>query len=317
MEKSTTASESTAPARGWWPEDRRTFVFAGFVVLVSLAFVVPLVALFHHSLREELHSHILLIPVVSLYLAGIQRDLLPPSRKVSLVGAALFALLAAAIYVAPQLAGWSGGWSHNDQLSQSAACYVSLVVAGGFAILGTSWMRVLAFPFGFLIFMIPMPDAFVIGFEEWLMRYSALVSEVFFKLSGTSVHRDGQVIELPGMTLTVARECSGIRSTVVLFITSLLAAFLFLKSSLHRVVLVALVIPLGILRNAFRVLVIGLLCVHMGPEMIDSWVHHKGGPLFFGISLVPLFLMAAWFRYRESKQAKAGNPAGIDPKAVS
>ena len=31
--------------------------------------------------------------------------------------------------------------------------------------------------------------------------------------------------------------------------------------------LVAFVIPLGILRNGFRIMVIGLLCIHIGPQM--------------------------------------------------
>jgi exosortase/archaeosortase family protein len=89
----------------------------------------------------------------------------------------------------------------------------------------------------------------------------------------------------------------------VLFITSLLASYMFLRSAVHRTLLVVLVIPLGILRNAIRVLTIGLLCVHLGPEMIDSWIHHQGGPLFFAVSLVPLFAAAAWFRYLENRKS--------------
>lgn len=306
MEQATDPTEDAAvkAARGWWPEDRRTIVFAVFVAILSLAFVLPLAALFRHALKEELHSHILLIPVISLYLAGMQRESLPKTRQASPAGWVFFALLAVLIYLVPHLAKWNGGWSLNDQLSQSTACYVLLLVAGGFAILGSSWMRLLVFPFGFLIFMIPMPDAFVVHFEEMLMKLSAQMAEIFFQLTGTRVHRDGQLIELPGMSMVVARECSGIRSTVVLFITSVLASVMFLKSPVHRLILVALVIPLGILRNAFRVMVLGLLCVHISPEMIDSWVHHRGGPIFFGISLVPLFLTAAWFRYREVKRER-------------
>ena len=42
--------------------------------------------------------------------------------------------------------------------------------------------------------------------------------------------------------------------------------------------LVACVIPLGILRNALRIVVIGMLCMSQGPHMIDSWIHRRGGP---------------------------------------
>src|SRR5207244_4861510 len=107
----------------------------------------------------------------------------------------------------------------------------------------------------------------------------------------------------------IAPECSGIRSSWMLFITSLLAAHLFLKKPWRRSVLVAAVIPLGILRNGFRILVIGLLCVHVGPEMIHSALHRRGGPLFFALSLVPLFLLLWWLRRSEV----LGIHPGCDP----
>ena len=33
--------------------------------------------------------------------------------------------------------------------------------------------------------------------------------------------------------------------------------------------------------------------------MIDSPIHHRGGPLFFALSLVPLFLLLWWLRRQE------------------
>ena len=318
MEKSTTAvaALSDAPQVGEsrWRTDRRVLGYAVFVGVLSLVFLFPLIGLVRHALKEELHSHILLIPLVSLYLAGIQADSLPRKRRSAPLGAVLFALAAVAVYFGPRLAGIGGAWSHNDQLAQSTACYVLLLVAGGFSILGMPWMRLLAFSFAFLIFMIPLPDMLVEGLEAMLMRLSADLAGLLFYLSGTPVHRSGQVIELPGMVLEVARACSGIRSTVVLFITSLLASYLFLESSLHRGLLVAMVIPLGILRNALRVLVIGLLCEHYGPQMIHSWVHHRGGPLFFAASLVPLFLVAALCRRRELNRAHPKNESDAAPR---
>ena len=37
---------------------------------------------------------------------------------------------------------------------------------------------------------------------------------------------------------------------------------------------------------------IGLLCVHVGPHMIDSYIHRQGGPIFFALSLGPLVPVA-------------------------
>lgn len=303
----------TAPQAGNPPRwnDRRLLGFAGFCLLLTLAFFGPLQALVRYTLKEELHSHVLLIPIVSLYLAWQAIGTLPTERKTSLVGGVILIALALGVFLIPQMLG--GPLSANDDHSRWAAGYALMIVAGGFLFLGNPLMWSLAFPFAFLVFMIPLPDAAVVGLESWLMRWSAEVSHWFFMLSGTPVFRDGQVMELPGTTLEVAPECSGIRSTFVLFITSVLASYMLLKSPLHRGLLVAMVIPLGIIRNGLRVLVIGLLCVHKGPHMIDSWIHHKGGPVFFGLSLVPLLLLTLWFHRREARAARvekgSGNPS--------
>ena len=63
----------------------------------------------------------------------------------------------------------------------------------------------------------------------------------------------------------------------------------------------AAIIPLGVIRNGFRILVIGLLCVHYGPDMIHSVIHRRGGPFFFALSLIPLFLLLWWLRKGDSK----------------
>ena len=116
------------------------------------------------------------------------------------------------------------------------------------------------------------------------------------RATGTPLIRDETVFTLPTIVLQVARECSGIRSTWVLLIVSLLASHTLLKSPWRRFALVAFVGPLGIVRNGFRILTIALLCVHVGPHMVDSFIHHRGGPIFFVLSLGPLFLFLRWLQ---------------------
>jgi len=167
-------------------------------------------------------------------------------------------------------------------------------------------MAARAFPFAFLVFMVPLPDTIVDWLEKASMLASAEAADLYFGVVGTPRVRQGTVFELPGIVLRVAQECSGIRSSWVLFITSLLASHVFLRTKWRRIMLVAFVIPLGIMRNGFRVLVIGLLCVHLGPHMVHSPIHHKGGPLFFALSLVPLTLLLWWLRRQERRL----NPPG-------
>ena len=195
-------------------------------------------------------------------------------------------------------------WSQNDRLSLMALSFVCLLAAGGFLFLGRNWMAAAAFPFAFLIFMVPLPESIVYWLETVSKLASAEAAALLFSIAGTPVLRDGTVFQLPGIAIEVAQECSGIRSSWVLFITSVLASFLFLKAPWRRAVVIALVLPLAILRNGLRIFVIGLLCVEIGPQMIHSLIHKQGGPLFFALSLIPLFLLLWWLRKGERSEGQ-------------
>ena len=284
----------------------RLLCFAGLTLVLVLGFAGPLSSLAAYAYATELHSHILLVPFVSVYLLQLRRKELSSERSSSPAFAAPLLLVAAVLLLIPQPADW------RDALSLRIVSFVVFVAGICFLCFGKAWVKSAAFPLAFLVFLVPVPGPLLAAAENVLTAGSVAAAESFFKLAGTPVYRDGQTLQLPGLVLEVARECSGIRSTLVLFITSLVATQLILKSPWRRALLVAAIIPLGIFRNGFRILVIGLLCVQRGPQMIDSVIHRKGGPLFFAISLIPLFLLAWWLRRGESKilQQNKSRPTG-------
>ena len=287
------------------PRAARFRILSGcaYLGLLTLCFSLPLVRLLEYASGISLHSHIPLIPLTVAYLLYQDRKGRVVTYRTSVIGAVIMAIAGAAA-----LAGavaWPGRLSMNDHFSLMTFAYIALVAAGGFAFLGRSWMAAAAFPMAFLIFMVPLPDAAVYWLERGLVVASAETAAFLFRFTGTPFLHDGTYIRLPGIVLHVASECSGIRSTWVLFITSLLAAHQLLRTGTHRLALVALVLPLGVVRNAVRIVVIGLLCVNIGPQMIDSEIHRRGGPVFFALSLVPLFLIAIWLHRRERRSMAA------------
>jgi exosortase len=156
-----------------------------------------------------------LIPFIAAYLIYIRRQRLPaeyvfsPGWTALLLLAGLGALLAAVSLFNPTL-------TQNDSLSLIALSFVCLVAAAGFLFLGRQWMASAAFPFAFLIFMVPLPDGIVNSLETMSKLASAEAAALFFSISGTPVLRDGTVFQLPGIVIEVAQECSGIRSSWVL-----------------------------------------------------------------------------------------------------
>lgn len=285
---------------------KQRLIGSGIVVILLLGvFGKSLFDLAVHVANAELHSHVLLVPFISAYLLHIRWHELPKRFSSSpFLAAIAFALGAAAWWMARTAAFRPPAVSQNDHLALLALAFVCCVVAAGFALLGGPWMRAAAFPVFFLLFVVPLPDGVVNALETASKLASAEATMVLFTITGLPFLRDGLVFQLPGITIEVAQECSGIRSSWVLVITSLLAANLFLRTTWRRTVLVLFIIPLGVIRNGFRIWTIALLCVEIGPEMIHSILHRRGGPVFFALSLIPLFGLLWWLRASEAKKER-------------
>jgi exosortase C (VPDSG-CTERM-specific) len=290
------SESSTSSHRKMW----RFWSVAGFVIVLLAAFGQPLLGLANYAARSSLHSYILLIPFVSGYLLYLRGDRLPKERVTDLPFGIVSLTCGLGVFVFAHWLAFAGrAPAENYSFVLLTISFLWCLAAGGFFFFGRDWMRGAAFPLAYLIFMVPMPDAMADALESASKYASAEVANVLFHLSGTPILRAGRVFQLPNITIEVAQECSGIRSSWVLLMTSILAANLFLKTSWRRIVLVACIIPLAILRNGFRILVIGLLCVNLGPQMIHSPIHTRGGPVFFVLSLIPLFLLLWWLRTSE------------------
>ena len=280
---------------------KRLNQLGGFSLVLAVAFSLPLFRLGQFALHDDLFSYILIIPVVCGWLVWQDRQRLSwefvpapgASLTLTIVGAGLSGL--ALMMTSPEHA--------TARLSLSILGFVALLNAGSFWFLGRAVMRQIAFPAAFLMFMAPLPPGLVHSIEIGLQHASAEASAWLFSLTGAAYFRNGLVFQLPGITLEVAPECSGIRSTLVLFMTSLIAGHLFLERGWQRWVFTLLVIPLGIARNALRIVTIGWLCIEYGPEMIHSAIHRRGGPFFFALSLVPLFALLWLFRRLNNKRA--------------
>jgi exosortase C (VPDSG-CTERM-specific) len=287
----------------------RLLAFAIANMFLVLCFSRPLFELARLSFADELYSHLLLIPLISGYLIWMNRGLLTaalrPDRKA-------FPIFAAAGFVALGASFLANHFGtklvKDDLLALTITAFLLFFGAVCSWCLGRQIMRCMAFPFGFLVFMIPLPDAFLHWFESFLQNESAAAALAFFRIVGTPVFYHDLTFQLPGISIEVAPQCSGIHSSVALFIISLLAGYLFLQKKTNRWILAAAVIPLAVLRNGFRIFTIGELCVHVGPQMIDSEIHHHGGPVFFALSLVP-FLALLYFLTRSERRARGSLPS--------
>src|SRR5438552_15149729 len=251
--------------------------FAGwciYLVILFGTFALALREFVAYARHSDVHSYVLLIPFVTAYLIYIRRKQL--SRELS--SAWGYALLLAAAGTGALFARLHfAELGQNDYMTLLALSFVCFVIAGTFLFLGSKWALSAMFPLFFLAFMIPLPEAAVDFLENASKEASAEVANWLFLISGTPVLRAGPVFQLPGITIELAKGCSGIWSSLVLRITSLLAANMFLHTTWRRALLECAVIPVGILHNGLRILVIALLYDHIWPHMALSVTDRPGG----------------------------------------
>ena len=278
-----------------------------WAILLMATFYYPIYQWFQFSMKDDLYSHLPLIPLIvglmvrfqlrSISTKEVSRYIRWPGVLMMLCGVGLIAGCYAIFF--PR-----GDVSEIDMLPWVILGLYTLFVGGVFLLIDQVCLRQLIFPLAFLIFAVPMPSVCVAFVENALQHGSADMAYFLFQICGMSVFREGTFFKLPGFSMEIGPQCSGIRSSLVLFISSLIAAHWFLESTRHKILFALFAIPLGIFRNGLRIWVIGMLCVRIGPHMIDSPIHHKGGPLFFIISLIPLFALLVWLRKCESKSQK-------------
>ncbi len=238
------------------------------------------------SFQHEHYSHIILVPLVSASLFWRDRKRIF-SHVETCWGAGLGLLFAGALFY------WFGqrhsaSGSENDQFAIAMFSVVVIWVGGFVLCYGIRVFRTGLFPALFLFLMVPIPDFFLNRAIFWLQTGSAEVSDVLFQLAGVPVLRTGFIFALPGVTIEVAKECSGIRSSLALLITSLLAGYLFLRSGWTKAVLTLATLPLLVVKNGIRIVTLSLLSVYVDPRFLSGSLHRDGGIVFFLLAVVIL-----------------------------
>ena len=190
-------------------------------------------------------------------------------------------------------------WQGDESLSASALAILLIWVGGFVAIYGLTAAHAAAFPLLFLALMIPLPDRFLNWTIELLQRGSTEVSYLLFNLVGVPALKQGFVITVPGISIEVAAECSGIRSSLALLITCLLAAYLYLRTPWKILVFIVLVIPLSVIKNGIRIVTLTLLSLYVDPRFLTGSLHHDGGFVFFLLALLLLFPVFVWLERSE------------------
>ena len=227
------------------------------------------------------YSHGFLVPVLSAYFVWQRRQKLVALRPQS----SLWGLAVIGIGICLLLLGNIGAELFLMRFS------IVVTLAGLLVYLwGWRCLHELAFPIGFLLFMIPLPAIVLNAITFPLQLLAAKLSTTSLQLIGMPVYREGNVIFLPHITLEVVEACSGIRSLVSLTALAMVFAYLTQRTYWQRIVLTVSAVPIAIVANAFRIWGSGILASFFGPQVAEDFYHTFAGWLVFVVAFLLLAL---------------------------
>jgi exosortase len=281
-----------------------------FALLFAVSLMAGSHALFNTlalALRNDEYTHLLLILPISVSLIFFDRELLKPATEPAMGLGSFFLVIAILI------GGFSGVAAPVDmQLSFSMLAIVIWWIGSFILCFGTLVARLFLFPLGFLFWLVPIPPLLLERIVAFWQHGSAISASLLFSALGIPNTQDGVFVSIPGLNLEVAQECSSVRSSLMLIVTSMVLAQLFLRSFWRKAVLDLAAIPLSIAKNGVRIFTISMLGTRVDPAFLQGNLHRHGGIVFFLLALGAVVLLL-WLLNRSEKPVHTGS---LKPVAV-
>jgi exosortase len=145
------------------------------------------------------------------------------------------------------------------------------------------------FPLLYLAFLIPPPDGVIVPLTRALKLGVASSAVELLSLLGFRVAFNGAQLYIDNYELVVAAACSGLNSLSSLLAIGLLYIYLRHEASWRYALLLSLlVIPVAIVTNVVRVMVLLLVTHYLGEDAAQGMLHEAAGLLMFFVALFAL-----------------------------
>ena len=240
-------------------------------VLLWFLFWSVLADMAHDWWIEPAWSQGMLLPPLALYIAWLNRQRIsaipvePDTRGI------LLTVLAGGIFVVGKLA---------SEFFLSRISFVIMLTSFVWTFWGPRRLRALSFPLLLLATMVPLPAMLYNSMAAPLQLFASDAATHIIQMLGVTVFRDGNIIQLAGISLGVAEACSGLNSLSALIVGSILLGFLSCTGIRSRLVLFAIAVPIAIAVNVLRVAGTAILADH-NQELAMGFYHAFSGWLVF------------------------------------
>jgi len=274
-----------------------SFIFLSMVAILMI--YGPLRELLRNEDHSEYYSHILLIPLISGYFIYAKRKILFSDLEYSPLPGIILLVIGVLFYMVGR--EQRAQFNLNDHSSLITFSGLMFWIGSIVLLYGMKTFQKIFFPLLFLVFMIPVPTLLMDSTIHLLQAASAEVTHLLFIITGIPFSREGFTFHLPGINIEVAKQCSGIRSSLGLFITGILAGHLFLRTGWRKVILALFVFPITVFKNGVRITTLSALAVYVDEKFITQSFLHKSGGFIFYIPALLLLGFGLWWLRRSEK----------------
>lgn len=275
---------------------------ASFVAMMILAgmYWTTLHTIMAIWMRSDTFAHGFLIFPISIWLIWRRRQILSKLTPVP----DWRALPVLAVIVA----GWSLAGSGGVLAAQQAAL-VAMLPSMVWLVLGRAIAWELAFPLGFLFFMVPAGEFLI----PPMMDFTATFTVKMLRLSGIPVYREGTFFSIPSGDWSVIEACSGLRYLIASITLGCLYAYLTYHTLLYRIIFIALATGFPVVANGLRAYLIVMLAHLSDHKLAVGMDHYIYGWIFFGFVMLVLFWIGSFWReyppLAPVRTVSGGNPA--------
>jgi exosortase len=264
----------------------RWLLYSSWIAAALIVFLRPLGAVIHLAAQNDDDSYIFLVPLISAGVVCLDRRTIFRYTSYDFPGAAFLTLAAGGISATALLLHSS--WSTSQSLSAYMLSLVLFWIAGFQLFFGKNATRAARFSLLLLLLAVPLPDFILHPAVYFLQRGSAEMVALLLDLTGVSYLRDGFIFQFGHLSIEIAEECSGIRSSIAVLILALLAAHLYLRSFWKQVLFLLSSLLIMIVKNGVRIATLTILALYVNPSFLFGRLHHEGGVVFFLLGLLLL-----------------------------
>lgn len=296
------STDSNLALQGNLTTSYRDKAFWAYCVLLTGIFIFSHINIFKLLViswkNSSEYSHGFLVPFISLYLIweckGMLEHIRPSPSYISGFFLLLFGLV---LHLAGQRAG--------VLILQEVSLIITIAAIVLF-ILGPGYLKGLSFPILYLLFMLTSWGIFTEKLHMPFQLFSANLSTKLLYLMGIPAYLESMYIELPNITLEVARECSGVNYLVAVAAIGIPLAYVTLKSWPRRVLLVAGALIIAVLANSLRVALIGVLSYYNITGALHGPMHILHGMFVSVIGFIVLFAGVLLLSEKKKADIKTG-----------